>query len=118
MLTRDQLNSLNSSMSQLRISLDLLQAKVNAVTQHINNTVSNPLCEGCDVLRPELQKLMLDTTFSVSPHFNRTLSRHILDASARLLPPADRSKYFSLYCMWSQWWHVSDSACPPPRAPI
>lgn len=71
-LTRDQLNSLNSSVSQLRSSLDLLQANVTAVTNRINKTLSNPACLGCDKLHPELQNLRLDTTISVSSDFNWT----------------------------------------------
>lgn len=131
-LTRDQLSSLNSSISQLRSSLDPIQARVAAVRTRINSTLSNPLCVGCDELCPELQNLKLDTTISVSPdfcctyHVNQinlwrnintsniifvmttvyktpTRSRHILDDLARLLPPAVRSKYFALVYLHVIW---------------
>lgn len=71
-LTRDQLNSLNSSISQLRSSLDLLQANVAAVSNRINRTLSNTPCVDCDELRSELQNLILDTTLTASPDFNCT----------------------------------------------
>lgn len=71
-LTRNQLNSLNSSISQLQSSLDVLQDNITAVTNRINKTLSNTECRGCEELRPELQNLMLDTTISVRPDSNCT----------------------------------------------
>lgn len=66
-----QLNSLKSSMSRLQVSLDLHQANVTAVKDRINKTLSDANCVNCSWLLPELQKLTLDTTISVSLGFRQ-----------------------------------------------
>ncbi|XP_008280627.1 prominin-2 [Stegastes partitus] len=63
--TSVQLNNLNSSLDQLQSSMDLIQANVTAVRNHIDQTLSKPECIQCDKLRPELQKLTVDTTVSI-----------------------------------------------------
>ncbi|CAJ1067613.1 prominin-2 isoform X1 [Xyrichtys novacula] len=64
--TSDQLNKLNSSLAELQSSVDRLQANVTAVKDHINQTLSNPDCTGCDKLLPELKELdTLDTTIII-----------------------------------------------------
>lgn len=65
-----QLKKLNSSLAQLQSSVDRLQANVTAVKNHINQTLSNPNCIGCNVLEPELHKLTLDTSISI-PSLNK-----------------------------------------------
>lgn len=62
--TSAQLNNLNSSLVQLQSSLDRIQANVTAVKNRIDQTLSNPNCFSCDNLRPELQKLTVDTSIS------------------------------------------------------
>lgn len=68
-MTSDQLKSLNTSLSRVQSSLNLLQANVTAVRNRINQTLSNANCKDCERLRPELQNLILDTSISVSPGF-------------------------------------------------
>uniref|UniRef100_A0A3Q1AWX0 Prominin 2 n=1 Tax=Amphiprion ocellaris TaxID=80972 RepID=A0A3Q1AWX0_AMPOC len=67
--TSAQLNNLNSSLVQLQSSLDRIQANVTAVKNHIDQTLSKPECFHCDNLKPELQKLTVDTSISVSTVF-------------------------------------------------
>lgn len=67
--TSAQLNKVNSSLSQLQSSVDLLQANVTAVKNRINQTLLNPKCDGCVALSPELQKLTLNISISVSTDF-------------------------------------------------
>uniref|UniRef100_A0A3Q1F1R5 Prominin 2 n=1 Tax=Acanthochromis polyacanthus TaxID=80966 RepID=A0A3Q1F1R5_9TELE len=62
--TSAQLNNLNSSLVQLQSSLDRIQANVTAVKNRINQTLSKPKCGNCSNLRPELQKLTVDTSIS------------------------------------------------------
>lgn len=69
MNTSAQLNKVNSSLSQLQSSVDLLQANVTAVKNRINQTLLNPKCDGCVALSPELQKLTLNISISVSTDF-------------------------------------------------
>lgn len=67
--TSIQLNKLNSSLAQLQSNVDHLQANVTAVKSRISETLSNPNCTGCDNLKPELQKLTLDISITVSTDF-------------------------------------------------
>uniref|UniRef100_A0A3P8TDU8 Prominin 2 n=1 Tax=Amphiprion percula TaxID=161767 RepID=A0A3P8TDU8_AMPPE len=67
--TSAQLNNLNSSLVQLQSSLDRIQANVTAGKNHIDQTLSKPECFHCDNLKPELQKLTVDTSISVSTVF-------------------------------------------------
>ncbi|XP_068578924.1 prominin-2 [Cebidichthys violaceus] len=60
-----QMNHLNSSLAQLQSSMDRLQTNFTAVKNQINNTLSNPNCIGCNNLKPELQKLTLDTSITI-----------------------------------------------------
>lgn len=60
----DQLNTLNSSLTQLQSSVNQLQNNVTTVKNNISNTIMG--CEECDKLIPELQKLTLDISISVS----------------------------------------------------
>ncbi|KAM8859058.1 prominin-2 isoform 2-T3 [Spinachia spinachia] len=60
-----ELNHLNSSLVQLQSSVNHIQANLTAVKNQINNTLSDPNCSFCNTLQPELQKLNLDTTFTV-----------------------------------------------------
>uniref|UniRef100_A0A3P8T8Y3 Prominin 2 n=1 Tax=Amphiprion percula TaxID=161767 RepID=A0A3P8T8Y3_AMPPE len=62
--TSAQLNNLNSSLVQLQSSLDRIQANVTAGKNHIDQTLSKPECFHCDNLKPELQKLTVDTSIS------------------------------------------------------
>lgn len=64
--TSVQLKKLNSSLAEQQSSVDILQANVTAVKNHINQTLSDPNCTGCDALKPELQKLTLDASITVS----------------------------------------------------
>ncbi|XP_041645852.1 prominin-2 [Cheilinus undulatus] len=69
-----QLNKLNSSLAELQSNVDRLQANVTAVRDRINQTLSNPNCNGCKNLLPELQKLdTLDTTINI-PNVNELQS--------------------------------------------
>ncbi|XP_054456485.1 prominin-2 [Anoplopoma fimbria] len=60
-----KLKKLNSSLAQLQSSVDRLQANLTAVKNQINNTLSSPNCIGCNNLKPELQKLTLDTSITI-----------------------------------------------------
>ncbi|XP_037638459.1 prominin-2 [Sebastes umbrosus] len=62
--TSVELNQLNSSLAQLQSSVDRLQANVTAVKNHINQTLSKAKCNDCANLKPELQKLTLDTSIT------------------------------------------------------
>lgn len=62
--TSVELNQLNSSLAQLQSSVDRLQANVTAVKNHINQTLSKANCNDCANLKPELQKLTLDTSIT------------------------------------------------------
>uniref|UniRef100_A0A665V2T5 Prominin-1-A-like n=1 Tax=Echeneis naucrates TaxID=173247 RepID=A0A665V2T5_ECHNA len=61
-----QLGKLNLSLAKLQSSLDQLLANVSAVRTRINETLSSPDCQGCNV---QLQELTLDTTITVSAVF-------------------------------------------------
>ncbi|XP_070772118.1 prominin-2 isoform X2 [Enoplosus armatus] len=63
--TNVTLNKLNSSLAELQSSVDRLQDNVTAVKNHINQTLSKPNCTGCTNLKPELQKLTLDTSITI-----------------------------------------------------
>ncbi|KAM7408753.1 hypothetical protein PAMA_002471 [Pampus argenteus] len=59
------LKNVNTSLAELKTSMDILQANVTAVKNHIDQTLSNSNCTGCDKLTPELQKLTLDTSITI-----------------------------------------------------
>ncbi|KAM7385625.1 hypothetical protein PAMP_001700 [Pampus punctatissimus] len=59
------LKKLSTSLTELQSSMDILQANVTAVKNHIDQTLSNPNCTGCDKLKPELQKITLDTSINI-----------------------------------------------------
>ncbi|XP_029963108.1 prominin-2 [Salarias fasciatus] len=65
----DRLKKLNSSLEELQSSMDLLQANVTAVKTRINQTISKPACSGCENVKPELDKITVDTSISV-PELN------------------------------------------------
>lgn len=46
--------------------MDGIQSNVTALRSRINETLSKPECLGCAELKPELEKLTLDTSISVS----------------------------------------------------
>ncbi|XP_074501870.1 prominin-2 [Sebastes fasciatus] len=71
--TSVELNQLNSSLAQLQSSVDRLQANVTAVKNHINQTLSKANCNDCANLKPELQKLTLDTSIT-TPSLNELQS--------------------------------------------
>ncbi|XP_029377525.1 prominin-2 [Echeneis naucrates] len=64
-----QLGKLNLSLAKLQSSLDQLLANVSAVRTRINETLSSPDCQGCNV---QLQELTLDTTIT-TPGLNQLL---------------------------------------------
>uniref|UniRef100_A0A8C4EMY8 Prominin 2 n=1 Tax=Dicentrarchus labrax TaxID=13489 RepID=A0A8C4EMY8_DICLA len=74
--TQVQLNNLNSSLAQLQSSMDRLQANVTAVKNRINQTLSKPNCTGCNYLKPELQRLTIHTSISVSTDFAKHKMRN------------------------------------------
>ncbi|XP_061601189.1 prominin-2 [Cololabis saira] len=63
--TSVELGKLNSSLNHLQSSMDRLHGNVTAVRNQINQTLSDPNCIGCADLRPQLDKLTLDTSVSV-----------------------------------------------------
>lgn len=67
--TSAHLNSLNTSLTTLESSGNKVQAKLTAVKTQIYSTFSNPDCTGCDSVKPELDKLAVDTSIS-SPILN------------------------------------------------
>ncbi|XP_071336779.1 prominin-2 [Trachinotus anak] len=71
--TSAQLDKLNSSLAELQSSVDQLQANVSAIGNRINDTLSNPNCNGCNFLKPELQELTLDTSITI-PSLNELQS--------------------------------------------
>lgn len=69
MNTDKGLKKLNSSLVQLQSSVDRLQANVTAVKNRINQTLSEPNCNGCANMYGKLHELTLDTSISVSTDF-------------------------------------------------
>ncbi|XP_032397074.1 prominin-2 [Etheostoma spectabile] len=62
-------DKLNSSLAQLQSSMDRIQANFTAVKNQINQTLSKPNCNGCNILQSELQKIPLDISITI-PTFN------------------------------------------------
>lgn len=60
------LDKLTTSLGSLQSSLNLTQANVTAVKNQINSTFSKADCINCTSLKPELDKLTLDTSITVS----------------------------------------------------
>ncbi|XP_047460001.1 prominin-2 isoform X2 [Mugil cephalus] len=60
-----QLAQLNSSLAELQSNANRVQANLTASRSRLNETLSKPGCEGCDKLKPSLQKLQLDTSITV-----------------------------------------------------
>ncbi|XP_030011452.1 prominin-2 [Sphaeramia orbicularis] len=72
--TSIQLKELNTTLAKLQSSIDILQANVTAVKNDTSQTISKPDCTGCTNLRPELQKMTLDTiTFPGLSEFESAL---------------------------------------------
>lgn len=63
--TDKELKKLNSSLVQLQSSVDRLQANVTVVKNRINQTLSEPNCNGCANMYDELHELTLDTSISI-----------------------------------------------------
>ncbi|TNN71786.1 Prominin-1-A [Liparis tanakae] len=63
--TNLQLESLNSSLARLQSSVDHLQDNLTAVKHQINTTLSNHNCSGCNLLKPLLQTLTVDTSITM-----------------------------------------------------
>ncbi|CAK6982882.1 prominin-2 [Scomber scombrus] len=59
------LKKLNSSLVELQSSMDIIQDRVTAVRDEINQTLSDPKCMGCDTLKPELQQLAVDIPITI-----------------------------------------------------
>ncbi|XP_060781984.1 prominin-2 isoform X2 [Neoarius graeffei] len=55
------LHKLNATQKEL----DLLQSNLTRVNARINNTLHNPSCIHCDLLKPELDKFSLDTSMNL-----------------------------------------------------
>lgn len=62
--TSRQLTHLNSSLGQLQSDLAVLQANLTAVRDRIDATLQKPNCLNCGELRPELEKLPVNTTLN------------------------------------------------------
>ncbi|KAF3708254.1 Prominin-1-A Prominin-like protein 1 [Channa argus] len=60
-----QLNTFNSSLSQLQSSLNHLKMNITDVKNRINNTLSNPNCTGCSNEKSVLEKLTIDTSINI-----------------------------------------------------
>lgn len=58
------LDKLTTSLGSLQSSLNLTQANVTAVKNQINSTFSKADCINCTSLKPELDKLTLDTSIT------------------------------------------------------
>ncbi|KAF7644947.1 hypothetical protein LDENG_00213200 [Lucifuga dentata] len=61
----DQLNELNASLARLQTSMNLIQKNITTVKDQINQTISSSPCKTCENLKPELQKLTLDTSIAI-----------------------------------------------------
>ncbi|XP_038152397.1 prominin-2 [Cyprinodon tularosa] len=62
--TSDLLDKLNSSLTQLQSSLDIIQANVTAFKGRIQKTLSKPGCVNCGSLAGEVEELTVDATIS------------------------------------------------------
>ncbi|KAI4813157.1 hypothetical protein KUCAC02_024505 [Chaenocephalus aceratus] len=59
------LSQLNSSLTQLQSSMERLQDNFTAIKDRMLQTISNANCVGCINLKPELEKLTLDTSITI-----------------------------------------------------
>ncbi|KAK1905740.1 Prominin-1-A [Dissostichus eleginoides] len=59
------LSQLNSSLTQLQSSMERLQDNFTAIKDRMLQTISNASCVGCINLKPELEKLTLDTSITI-----------------------------------------------------
>ncbi|CAN9499828.1 unnamed protein product [Ophioblennius macclurei] len=60
------LQNLNSSLEKLESDIDPLEARTNAVKTSIGRTLSDPNCLNCEPLRPQIEKVNVDTTISTT----------------------------------------------------
>ncbi|XP_076017000.1 prominin-2 isoform X2 [Genypterus blacodes] len=64
--TSNHLNELKTTLARLQTSMNLLETNVTSLQNRINQTISNPACNKCELLNPELQKLTLTVDFSLT----------------------------------------------------
>ena len=57
---------LDSTLTQVRSDVSVVQANISSVRDRINSTLRNPNCTACSAYQSELQKLTFATTIAVS----------------------------------------------------
>lgn len=62
------LNNLNASMTSLESSGNKVQADLTAVKKQIHSTLSSESCSNCASMKPELNKLTVDTSINTPIH--------------------------------------------------